>query len=900
MRKLSIIILTLAVVFLSFSTYRKTPFKEETAGVELVNHNNIDLNRPEPRNNSHLMMKSTSRQSDEWEVVGSWPYGACNTVIADSNYIYIGTGGMIIIADMTDPSAPVEMSRIGTPGAVWKLFRSGNFLYVANKMGGLRIIDVSDPLSPVEVGSFEKPHWGWECARDVYVLGSYAYVAMGGLYVLDVSDPYNPLEVAHLDTSWSWDIYVSSNYAYMTSSRGLLIFDVSDPSNPVEINNYGSLHCEARVYISNGYAYVTNTSDGFYIIDVNNLSDPVEVAHLYTSPDWVWDVHGSGSYVYVATHDSGLHILDVSDPSNPKEVGSYHDVSADWEDLYVYNNYAYMTFSDGGLRIIDVSDPSNPKKTGFLSTSGTAFDAFVSGRYAYVANGDFHILDVSDPSNPKEVGSVIPVDIEKKDAWCVHASGNYAYVNGFKPCLRILDVSDRSNPVEIGGNYSIDIIGLAASYGLFISGNYAYLLGFYSGLHIIDISDPSSPVEVGNFDASGARGIYVYGNYAYVTYADTGMPDNYQGLHILDVSDPSNPTQVGSIDIPTDCTGVYVSSGYAYVACDSLRIIDVSDPSNPTEVASYYKPPGAIMDVNVSSDYAYVACVPFGVFILDVSDPSNPVEVANINKMEAWGVHVYCGYTYVVDTDFGVIIIKNIDDNILHTLLLASESGGTTDPLPGTYTYNCGTEVTIKAIPESGYRFSEWSGDASGTDNPTTINVDSDKSVTANFIRQYTLTVSAGTGGSTDPSPGTYTHDSGAKVTVKAIANTGYNFSGWSGDASGTTNPITITMDKDKTVTASFTATSSGDTGGDSGGGGGCFIATACYGTPMAEEVKTLCAFRDQYLVNSSLGRAFIELYYSYSPKVADFIRQREYLKAVVREFLRPIVWIIALLGINS
>lgn len=79
---------------------------------------------------------------------------------------------------------------------------------------------------------------------------------------------------------------------------------------------------------------------------------------------------------------------------------------------------------------------------------------------------------------------------------------------------------------------------------------------------------------------------------------------------------------------------------------------------------------------------------------------------------------------------------------------------------------------------------------------------------------------------------------------------------------------------------------------GDSGGGG-CAIATACYGTPMAEEVKTLCAFRDQYLLKSPTGRTLVRFYYRYSPRVADFIRDKKQLKTIVRESLKPFIWII-------
>jgi uncharacterized repeat protein (TIGR02543 family) len=154
------------------------------------------------------------------------------------------------------------------------------------------------------------------------------------------------------------------------------------------------------------------------------------------------------------------------------------------------------------------------------------------------------------------------------------------------------------------------------------------------------------------------------------------------------------------------------------------------------------------------------------------------------------------------------------------------------------------------------------------------------------------LTITAGSGGTTDPSPGTYIYDKSTEVTIRAIPNSGYTFSAWSGDASGTTNPITITIDSDKSITASFIKAPSDDDGG--GGAGGCFIATACYGTPMAEEVRILTAFRDRYLMTNPTGEAMVRFYETHSPQVADFIRDKEDLKRIIRECLKTIVWIIS------
>jgi hypothetical protein len=80
---------------------------------------------------------------------------------------------------------------------------------------------------------------------------------------------------------------------------------------------------------------------------------------------------------------------------------------------------------------------------------------------------------------------------------------------------------------------------------------------------------------------------------------------------------------------------------------------------------------------------------------------------------------------------------------------------------------------------------------------------------------------------------------------------------------------------------------------GGGGGGGGCFIATAAYGTEMEEDVVLLREFRDEVLLTNPVGRKFVELYYEYSPPVADVIRDSEALKAVTRAALKPLVWMV-------
>lgn len=74
------------------------------------------------------------------------------------------------------------------------------------------------------------------------------------------------------------------------------------------------------------------------------------------------------------------------------------------------------------------------------------------------------------------------------------------------------------------------------------------------------------------------------------------------------------------------------------------------------------------------------------------------------------------------------------------------------------------------------------------------------------------------------------------------------------------------------------------------GGGGGCFIATAAFGSYMEPHVLVLREFRDEMLLPHRIGREFVRLYYKYSPPLADWIAERPALKATVRTGLLPVV----------
>ncbi|MDA8824124.1 PQQ-binding-like beta-propeller repeat protein [Opitutales bacterium] len=124
----------------------------------------------------------------------------------------------------------------------------------------------------------------------------------------------------------------------------------------------------------------------------------------------------------------------------------------------------------------------------------------------------------------------------------------------------------------------------------------------------------------------------------------------------------------------------------------------------------------------------------------------------------------------------------------------------------GTGIYNQGATATLNIIPNSndGYSFGYWNGDQQGSDNPLTIEVNSNINLTANFgLNNYTLSVISTTGGTAIGS-GNIQH--GTMQTISAAPNYGYSFTGWTGE--GVTSPFsyttTVNMTQARSVTANF------------------------------------------------------------------------------------------------
>jgi hypothetical protein len=158
-----------------------------------------------------------------------------------------------------------------------------------------------------------------------------------------------------------------------------------------------------------------------------------------------------------------------------------------------------------------------------------------------------------------------------------------------------------------------------------------------------------------------------------------------------------------------------------------------------------------------------------------------------------------------VEATLGVDNITAYPESFSLNVNLVGNGDVTLDPDGGTY--SPGTEVELTAEPDTGWAFSGWSGDLSGSNNPETIIMNSDKNITAIFDApdEYNLLVTIEGSGTVSLNPPGGTYYEGETVELSATPdNEWWEFSGWGGDLSGSYNPESIIMNSVNNITATF------------------------------------------------------------------------------------------------
>lgn len=297
--------------------------------------------------------------------------------------------------------------------------------------------------------------------------------------------------------------------------------------------------------------------------------------------------------------------------------------------------------------------------------------------------------------NPLDVWGTLPklqylgFNSDCQDTYDVVVTNGYAYVADGQYGLKILSLTQPEDP-ELAGAYAT----AGSARGLAVEGDYAFVADLENGLLIVDVSNPADPVLVSSLGTSALK-VDVVGAYAFVA-ADTN------GLKIASVSNLNSPSWVGQFSVPNmEAFDVKVLGSTAYLGTDgAMARINVGNPANPQLVSSHingndgagvsraggsvlaalkpfgvvayntslggigeYETPGEIEDVCYSEGLIYAADGLKGLRILNGQNLANITPYTSYANIQAYGVTVANGYTYVAGKASGLQVFRSSVDS---------------------------------------------------------------------------------------------------------------------------------------------------------------------------------------------------------------------------------------------
>ena len=482
-------------------------------------------------------------------------------------------------------------------------------------------------------------------ARDVVVVGNYAYIANGesGLVVADVSDPANPVVTDTIGDRTYTGIDVAGSYAYVADPNigdGIHIFNISNPSNIVWVGDYEHAGWSVGdVAVRGSYAYLPN-DDEMEVINISNPASPTLAASLALNQIFADKIALSGNYAFLSMGSAGLVIADITDPLHPALAGTADTYDA--KSVFILGQYGYVAEETGGMTVLDVFG-IHPTQIGHID-NGWLTDVVLSGSYAYASdyNGALRIFNISNLTSPTQAGMVSTGANTYPEA--VFKLGNYAYVPAESGGLVIVNVSNPASP-SVAGTYKD---ANSDCRDVVVVGNYAFVANGEKGLQVINVSNPASPSLADSISDRTYTGIHVQGNYAYV--ADPNIGD---GFHVFNISVPTNVTSVGSYYHDGWSTGdVFVSGNYAFLAEDDIMaVVNISNPASPTLTTTVDLGEIYADKINVVGNYAYLSMGSSGFVMVNVADPTHPVLAGSAVTYEANQVAAQGIYAFVADSN---------------------------------------------------------------------------------------------------------------------------------------------------------------------------------------------------------------------------------------------------------
>ena len=434
--------------------------------------------------------------------------GATRQIEVENQVAYITSReDGVFIVDVGNPRKPRLLCHYDPIEIATGMDVSGDIMFVACRSHGVELVDVSDPEKPRHLGTARTGE-----AQSVDVRNGYAYVGVWGsseLVVVDVRNPRKPEITAKCPLDGFGDgVAVRGEYVYVATGHhsrtrkksrptvgdvgygcghGLEIFRITDPAHPAFVSRvktpsfYRLGNDMWGVKIAGDYAFVHDTHNGLFVVDISDPDKPSFVAHRQLDyadvrmpkymgtgplPSFVGGLALGEGQIYVAGGWSDLHVVaaeglarpcprepdkpPVIPPFRPEPNPRFRVYRPDGQVRAVafLGETAIVAAGSAGICVVRLSPEL--VEVARYPTEGFAMEVKILGDHVYVAEekGGLSIWRHAGDGSLTLEGRYAPRNQVVKDV-VVPAPGKYAVVQVGMSTLDVVDVSNSAEPKQV-------------------------------------------------------------------------------------------------------------------------------------------------------------------------------------------------------------------------------------------------------------------------------------------------------------------------------------------------------------------------------------------------------------------------------------------------------------------
>jgi len=275
---------------------------------------------------------------------------------------------------------------------------TGEEYAILGNADSILILNVTECANPERVYGFfgSDANFFW---RDFKTYGNYAYAVcdgcVEGLHIFDLSALPGG-DVTHVLTTTEFffdvhNIFIDSTSALLyavygsNGSNEVVILDLADPEDPtlaaehnLLVGNNNHIH---DVYVRNDTLYASHGNNGFYVWDLTDINNPVELGNIdtggYNHSSWIDE---SGEYAYYAEElpqGQPIGIIDLENLGSPTDDIEFVDDFTDPiessgiptpHNPFVRGDYLYISYYEDGTKVYDITDRENPVLLAYYDT----------------------------------------------------------------------------------------------------------------------------------------------------------------------------------------------------------------------------------------------------------------------------------------------------------------------------------------------------------------------------------------------------------------------------------------------------------------------------------------------------------------------------------------------------